>query len=92
MLLLDCRVNPGNSGGPLCDTRGQVVGIVTAKSISDAKVDSYGMAVPAAEVVKFLAAHVPDYVAADSSSDATQEWDAVDRKVSPSVVMIVALR
>src|SRR5262249_49470350 len=40
-LLLDQRVNPGNSGGPLFDACGNVVGVVTAKTISTTAVDSY---------------------------------------------------
>ena len=92
MLVLDCTVNPGNSGGPLCDTRGSVVGVVTAKSAAGFSVESYGMAVPGSAVVQFLSQNLPNYVSGSEPTDSPLEWDAVDRKVSPSVVMIVSLR
>jgi predicted Zn finger-like uncharacterized protein len=92
MLVLDCRVNPGNSGGPLCSTRGNVVGIVTAKSFSGDSVDSYGMAVPAEELIKFLSREMAGYERPTVLEDKTLEWDVVDNRVSPSVVMVVKLR
>jgi len=89
MLLLDCRVNPGNSGGPLCDTRGNVVGVVTAKSLSGFGLDSYGMAIPARTVRDFLGEHLPRFETR-AAGNVRREWDEIDRLVSPSVVMILA--
>ena len=91
MLLLDCRVNPGNSGGPLCDSHGNVVGMVTAKSLSTFDTESYGMALPAANLKKFLAKHLPKDCPLPAAATSTKrlEWDEIDRMVGGSVLMIV---
>ncbi len=45
MLQTDASVSPGNSGGPLFDQRGQVVGIVSAKSLGTGA-EGLGFAIP----------------------------------------------
>lgn len=46
MFQIDAAVNPGNSGGPVYNSRGEVIGIVTAKSgATDA--EGLGFAIPA---------------------------------------------
>ncbi|MBR1456881.1 MAG: trypsin-like peptidase domain-containing protein [Oscillospiraceae bacterium] len=45
MFQVDAAVNPGNSGGPLYNAQGQVIGIVTAK-YSDTGVEGLGFAIP----------------------------------------------
>ena len=89
-LLLDIRVNPGNSGGPLCDTCGNVVGIVTAKSFARERelVESYGLALAAPRLEAFLQKHLPGYQAAPAKTQKL-EWNEVDRLVHPSVFMIL---
>ncbi len=42
---IDAAVNPGNSGGPVFDMYGRVIGIVTAK-YSDTDVEGIGFAIP----------------------------------------------
>ena len=46
MFQMDAAVNPGNSGGPVYNSLGQVVGVVTAK-YSDSGVEGLGFAIPA---------------------------------------------
>ncbi len=56
MLQTDASINSGNSGGPLFNMQGQVVGITTAKysgfSASGATVEGIGFAVPIDDVVR----------------------------------------
>lgn len=68
VLQVDAAVNPGNSGGPVLDSSGAVVGMVTAK------LDGYealGFAIPARDVVGLLddhAAGAPTGAAADCTA------------------------
>jgi serine protease Do len=41
-IITDTTINPGNSGGPLLNSAGQVVGVVTAKVVSE-RVDGVGI-------------------------------------------------
>jgi S1-C subfamily serine protease len=89
--LLDLTVNPGNSGGPLCDRRGNVVGMISEKTGSEGIADSYGLAIPAADLIKFLDQRLPPSAkrpAADIS-ETDLGWDKVDERVSSGVLMIV---
>ncbi len=53
---IDATVNPGNSGGPVVDDRGQVVGV--AKSLLTGEgLSSTGFAVPADEVADMMREH-----------------------------------
>lgn len=45
MFQIDAAVNPGNSGGPVYNSLGQVIGVVTAK-YSDTGVEGLGFAIP----------------------------------------------
>lgn len=51
MFQIDAAVNPGNSGGPVYNDRGEVIGIVTAK-YSDTGVEGLGFAIPINDAVK----------------------------------------
>ncbi|MBR5869060.1 MAG: trypsin-like peptidase domain-containing protein, partial [Clostridia bacterium] len=59
----DAAINPGNSGGPLINCRGEVIGITSAKIMSDysaSTVEGIGFAIPvnsALEVAEDLAVH-----------------------------------
>jgi S1-C subfamily serine protease len=88
MILLDVKVNPGNSGGPLIDVFGNVAGMITAKSFSDERVDSFGMAITGPELGGFLRRHLPAYKPPPAGKE-KMEWEDVDRLVSGSVLRIL---
>ena len=51
MFQLDAAVNHGNSGGPVYNSRGEVVGVVTAK-YSDYDVEGLGCAIPSSDTLR----------------------------------------
>lgn len=96
--VLDCRINPGNSGGPVLNRLGRVIGMVTAKTVGGAGVDSYGVAIPANDLQTFLAQHLPGYVSTSPSEPAAGdgegrlEWEQVDERVAPAVLMVLKVK
>ena len=58
MLQTDAAINSGNSGGPLFNTNGEVIGIITAKysgsSDSGATIEGLGFAIPVDDVAGIL--------------------------------------
>ena len=75
-IVTDCRVNPGNSGGPLCSFNGSIAGMVTAKSNISVRTDSYGLVIPAFRLRKFLADNLP--------ADAPEIAVRTDRRGEPA--------
>ena len=57
MIQTDAQVNPGNSGGPLCNASGEVIGIITRK-ISD--FEGIGYAIPITEAMLTINAIMND--------------------------------
>ncbi len=63
MIQTDCTINSGNSGGPLFDSFGRVVGITSAKysnngNSSQASIEGIGFAIPINDVI----AIITDYI------------------------------
>jgi len=92
MLMLDLKVNPGNSGSPLCDSRGNVIGIVSARSgfapFPGAPVESYGLAVTSKDVAAFLQAAQVEFLSSEPAPTPLT-WEEIDRRVSPAVAMVI---
>ena len=55
LLQTNAAVNPGNSGGPLCNGQGEVIGIVTRK-VTDS--DGLGMAIPINGAMELVNAYI----------------------------------
>lgn len=87
-IVTDAKVNPGNSGGPMLDRFGNVMGVVTMKSANSTFEDSYGLAISSGKVRKFLAknnvAVTPGELAATGLSA-----EEIAAKVKPATVCII---
>ena len=55
VLQLDAAVNPGNSGGPLCDVGGKVIGIISLKIVQN-EVEGMGFAIPIEDALDYAEA------------------------------------
>lgn len=53
LIQIDAAVNPGNSGGGIFNTKGELVGIVNAKS-SGSEIDGLGFAIPVNDAIKVV--------------------------------------
>ena len=84
MYLFDAVVNHGNSGGPICDNRGNVVAVTTLLIKTEVK---YGGGIPGGAALDFVSKHVPGFHQLNTSRQ-TLEWPAIDQRVSPSTVLI----
>ena len=77
--------NPGNSGGPVCDATGSVLGIHSAATNSLAK--NYALHIPHSRALPLLARWIPDYEPLLPNTE-TKQWSDVDGMVSRSTVLI----
>lgn len=59
MLQTDAAINPGNSGGALLNSRGQVIGINTAKSYGE-EIEGLGFAIPINEAKPIINSLIKD--------------------------------
>jgi S1-C subfamily serine protease len=90
-VMIDAKVNPGNSGGPVLDKNGNVMAIICMKSLSSSMEDSYGLAISAGQIRKYLA---QNHIAPPSGEPAAVQLttEQVAAKVTPAAVCILSTR
>ena len=84
-LQLDVTVNPGNSGGPLVDHAGRLVGI-TSSLLSGAGISEVGFAIPSNKIIT-LASELGIPVEVDHQATPMSAPDMIDR-VRPATVLL----
>jgi serine protease Do len=82
---IDAAVNPGNSGGPVVNDHGQVLGVASSKLIG-MELTRVGFCVPAERVLSLLKAN--KVTATDSGSGKALAGPALVEAVAPSVALI----
>jgi serine protease Do len=75
VLRTDTAINGGNSGGPLFNTDGKVIGIVNAKSVSSS-IDNMGYALPAATCRRVVQNILDNYSGAETHGISVAQLDA----------------
>ena len=88
-VLVDAKVNPGNSGGPLLDKNGNVMAIVCMKTLSSSAEDTYGIGISSGLIRRFLEKNKVSVPQADGKENALSVED-IAAKAKPAVVMIFA--
>ncbi|MEI6521342.1 MAG: serine protease, partial [bacterium] len=85
IIQIDAAVNPGNSGGPLTNEKGEVIGVVNAK-LGGTMVTAVGFAVPSNYACAMLLNEGIDY----STIGDKEKLDgpALVKKVTPSIAFI----
>ncbi len=90
MMLVDAKINSGNSGGPIVDQHGHVIAIATAVyNAAGGTEGKYGAGIPIPSVRAFLSQHIPG-LPPSASSSTNIDWPDVSEKVGASTVLILA--
>ncbi len=82
---IDAPVNPGNSGGPLINEKGEVVGIINAKLV-DKGIENIGFAIPINYVRTTLRDESIDFTV--SAGIEKLDGPTLVKKVSPSIALV----
>lgn len=85
--LHSATVNGGNSGGPIVDQRGSLVGVVVAGTTRALAENTYGIGVPVEQILAFVRQHLPETKVVDGDAK-PMDWPDVDSSVSPSTVYV----
>ena len=87
--LHSATVNPGNSGGPIVDQQGKVVGIVVAIVRTTAIGNAYSVGIPVERIWPFLREHLAEVQPADAAAPELS-WPDVGAAASPATVFVSA--
>ena len=89
---IDATVNPGNSGGPILDKYGNVMAIVSMKTVAQSGAENtYGLAISTGRIRKFLAKNKVEVQMAEVAAGAAAlDPEQVASKVKPATVCILA--
>lgn len=90
-VMIDAKVNPGNSGGPILDKNGNVMAIVSMKSRSSSIEDSYGIGISAGVIRDYLNRNHIDLAKQPAAGNA-MSTEQVAAKVTPATVCILATK
>jgi S1-C subfamily serine protease len=89
-VMIDAKVNPGNSGGPILDKSGNVMAIVAMKSLSSQMEDSYGIGISAGKIRQFLEKNKVKSTKAKSDAAGLSVED-IAAKIEPVTVLILTV-
>jgi S1-C subfamily serine protease len=91
-VLTDAKVNPGNSGGPIADQYGNVMAVVSMKTVSESDhEDTYGVGISSGHIREFLAKnHINVEPAATSPDQQPLTTEQIVARVKPATVCIQA--
>ena len=87
--LFDAIVNPGNSGGPIINQSGRVVGVVVAIVRTSMIGSAYSVGIPMERVWPFLEEHLPEVEPA-TEEIGEEKWVDIDERLGASTVFITA--
>lgn len=90
-VIFDAKVNPGNSGGPILDRHGNVMAIVSMKTIASALEDTYGLGISAGHIRKFLDKNKVKFETGKDDG-ASLSAEEIAAKVKPAAVCILATK
>ena len=85
IIQIDAAVNAGNSGGPLVNEKGEVIGVVNAKMV-DVKITNVGFSVPINYAKPLLLAEGIKFT--EEGTKEKLDGPALVKNVSPSVALI----
>jgi S1-C subfamily serine protease len=89
-VVIDAKVNPGNSGGPILDKHGNVMAIVCMKTLSTESEDTYGLGISVGQIRDFLTKQNVKFDRPTNEGDAPLSAEDIAAKAEPATVCILS--